>query len=186
LKFVLIFYYVWCCYRGIEEMLTGPTGLHHQDQKIFYKNKERVSKEFLDVVGVKDKSKLVLMEDPISKEKRYLEMRKNVTMEKASKSISEISLDVDRLAGQVSALETIINKGGKVVEADLLKLIEKLMNQLLRLDGVIADGDVKLQRKIQVKRVQKYVETLDTLRNSSVHFIQRIKWTKSKRSGVNL
>ncbi|CAL5209485.1 unnamed protein product [Lathyrus oleraceus] len=148
----------------LKKILTGPTGLHHQDQKIFYKNKERVSKEFLDVVGVKDKSKLVLMEDPISKEKRYLEMRKNVTMEKASKSISEISLDVDRLAGQVSALETIINKGGKVVEADLLKLIEKLMNQLLRLDGVIADGDVKLQRKIQVKRVQKYVETLDMLK----------------------
>ncbi|KAI5441719.1 40S ribosomal protein S17, variant 3 [Lathyrus oleraceus] len=93
--------------RGIEEMLTGPTGLHHQDQKIFYKNKERVSKEFLDVVGVKDKSKLVLMEDPISKEKRYLEMRKNVTMEKASKSISEISLDVDRLAGQVATFNLI-------------------------------------------------------------------------------
>lgn len=50
----------------------------------------------------------------------------------------------------MSALETIINKGGKVVEADLLKLTEKLMNQLLRLDGIIADGDVKLQRKMQV------------------------------------
>lgn len=91
----------------LKKMLTGPTGLHHQDQKIFYKNKERVSKEFLDVVGVKDKSKLVLMEDPISKEKRYLEMRKNVTMEKASKSISEISLDVDRLAGQVATFNLI-------------------------------------------------------------------------------
>ncbi|WJX20814.1 hypothetical protein P8452_10313 [Trifolium repens] len=148
----------------LKKMLTGPTGLHHQDQKIFYKDKERDSKAFLDIVGVKDKSKLVVMEDPISQEKRYLEMRKNVKMERAAKSISEISLEVDRLAGQVSAIETIISKGGKVVETDVLRLIEQLMNQLIKLDGIVADGDVKLQRKMQVKRVQKYVETLDMLK----------------------
>lgn len=84
-------------------MLTGPTGLHHQDQKLFYKDKERDSNAFLDTAGVKDKSKIVLQEDPISQEKRYLEMRKNAKMEKAAKSISEISLEVDRLAGEVIA-----------------------------------------------------------------------------------
>ncbi|XP_027366030.1 BAG family molecular chaperone regulator 1-like [Abrus precatorius] len=148
----------------LKKMLSGPTGLHHQDQKLFYKDKERDSKAFLDMVGVKDKSKMVLMEDPISQEKRYLEIRKNAKMERAAKSISEISLEVDRLAGQVSALESIISKGGKVTETDVLSLIELLMNQLLKLDGIMADGDVKLQRKMQVKRVQKYVETLDMLK----------------------
>ncbi|CAI0463381.1 unnamed protein product [Linum tenue] len=145
-------------------MLTGPTGLHHQDQKLIYKDKERDSKAFLDMTGVKDKSKMVLLEDPISQEKRYLEMRKNAKMEKASKSISEISLEVDRLAGRVSALESVISKGGKVAEKDVLSLIELLMNELLKLDGIMGDGDVKLQRKLQVKRVQKYVETLDMLK----------------------
>lgn len=82
-------------------MLSGPTGLHHQDQKLLYKDKERDSNAFLDMAGVKDRSKIVVMEDPISQEKRYLEMRRNAKMEKASKSISEISLEVDRLAGQV-------------------------------------------------------------------------------------
>lgn len=82
-------------------MLSGPTGLHHQDQKLIYKDKERDSNAFLDIVGVKDKSKMVLQEDPISQEKRYLEMRKNAKIEKASKFISEISLEVDRLALQV-------------------------------------------------------------------------------------
>ncbi|KAK7314966.1 hypothetical protein VNO77_33498 [Canavalia gladiata] len=148
----------------LKKILSGLTGLHHQDQKLFYKDKERDSKSFLDVVGVKDKSKMVLVEDPISQEKRLLEIRKNAKMEKAAKSISEISLDVDRLAGRVSALESIISKGGKVAETDVLSLIELLMNQLLKLDGIIADGDVKLQRKMQVKRVQKYVETLDLLK----------------------
>ncbi|KAJ9539672.1 hypothetical protein OSB04_026178 [Centaurea solstitialis] len=148
----------------LKKLLSGPTGLHHEDQKLMYKDKERNSKTFLDYVGVKDKSKMVLLEDPISQEKRYLEMRKNAKMEKAAKSISEISLEVDRLAGQVSAFESVISKGGKVAEKSLLNLIELLMNQLLKLDGIMADGDVKLQRKMQVKRVQKYVETLDVLK----------------------
>ncbi|KAB5525414.1 hypothetical protein DKX38_023163 [Salix brachista] len=148
----------------LKKMLSGPTGLHHQDQKLIYKDKERDSKAFLDISGVKDKSKMVLVEDPISQEKRFLEMRKNAKMEKASKSISEISFEVDRLAGQVSALESVITKGGKVAEKTVLNLIESLMNQLLRLDGIMADGNVKLQRKMQVKRVQKYVETLDMLK----------------------
>lgn len=82
-------------------MLAGPTGLHHQDQKVFYKERERDSNAFLDNVGVKDKSKMVLMEDPISQEKRYLELKKNAKMEKAAKIISQISLEVDRLGGQV-------------------------------------------------------------------------------------
>ncbi|KAJ7975662.1 BAG family molecular chaperone regulator-like protein [Quillaja saponaria] len=151
----------------LKKMLSGPTGLHHQDQKLIYKDKERDSKAFLDIAGVKDKSKIMLVEDPISQEKRYLEMRRNAKMEKAAKSISEISLEVDRLAGQVSALESIISKGGKVVETDVLNLIELLMNQLVNLDGIVGDGDVKLQRKMQVRRVQKCVETLDMLKIKS-------------------
>jgi hypothetical protein len=62
---------------------------------------------------------------------------------------------------QVSALETIVNKGGRVVEADTVALIEALMNKLVRLD---ADADVKAQRRIQEKRVQKHVEPLDAIR----------------------
>lgn len=50
----------------------------------------------------------------------------------------------------MSALESIINKGGKVAETDVLTLIELLMNQLLKLDGITADGDAILQRKMQV------------------------------------
>ncbi|KAH6809632.1 hypothetical protein C2S51_027415 [Perilla frutescens var. frutescens] len=148
----------------LKKMLSGPTGLHHQDQKLFYKDKERDSNAYLDSAGVKDKSKIVLEEDAISKEKRFLEMRKNAKMEKAAKTLSDVSLDVDRLAGQVSALETVISKGGKVVEKDVVNLTELLMNQLLKLDGIVAEGDVKSQRKMQVARVQKNVEKLDVIK----------------------
>ncbi|KAJ4956202.1 hypothetical protein NE237_012985 [Protea cynaroides] len=163
----------------LKKLLAAPTGLHHEDQKLLFKDKERDSNVFLDIVGVKDGSKLVLVEDPISREKRYLEMRKNAKMEKASKSISEISLEVDNLAAQVSALESVISKGRKVAETDVLNLIELLMNQLIKLDGIIADGDVKMQRRMQVKRVQKYVETLDLLK------IRNAKLSGDRNGNIN-
>ena len=36
------------------------------------------------------------------------------------------------------------------MDKDVLNVTELLMNQLLKLDGITADGDAKLQRKIQV------------------------------------
>ncbi|CAH8373287.1 unnamed protein product [Eruca vesicaria subsp. sativa] len=148
----------------LKKMLSGPTGIHYQDQKLMYKDKDRDSKAFLDVSGVKDKSKMVLMEDPISQEKRFLEMRKIAKTEKASKAVSDISLEIDRLGGRVSAFEMVIKKGGKVAEKDLVTVMELLMNELIKLDAIVAEGDVKLQRKMQVKRVQNYVEALDFLK----------------------
>ncbi|KAI3517640.1 hypothetical protein L1887_16855 [Cichorium endivia] len=160
----------------LKKMLTGPTGLHHEDQKLMYKDKERASKTYLDAVGVKDKSKMVLEEDAISKEKRYIEARKTAKIEKAGKLLSEISLEVDRLAGQLSALQSVISKGGKVAEKMVSNLIELLMNQLIKLDEIKVDGgDVNLKKKKQVERVQKYVETLDVMKikNSTNHVIPK-------------
>lgn len=145
----------------LKKMLAGPTRLHAQDQKLTFKGKERESKAYLDVAGVKDGSKLVLVEDLASRERRVLELRRSATMEKASKSISEISLEVDKLADQVLALGSAISSGGKVLEKDVMNLTELLMAQLIKLDGIIVNGDLKLQRRLQVKRVQNYIETLD-------------------------
>lgn len=47
-------------------------------------------------------------------------------------------------------MELEIYSGRKAKEAVLLNLIELLMSQLLKLDGIVADGDVKLQRREQV------------------------------------
>ncbi|KAL7123136.1 hypothetical protein ACP275_01G086300 [Erythranthe tilingii] len=148
----------------MKKMLAGLTGLHTQDQKLIYKEKERDSKTFLDNCGVKNGSKIVLIEDELSKERRILESRKISKMDKASKEIAAIKFEVDKLAKQVATIELEINGGKKVVETVLLSLIELLMTQLINLDAVAADGDVKLQRRMQVKRVQKYIEVVDMLK----------------------
>lgn len=51
---------------------------------------------------------------------------------------------------QVSALESVISKGGRVAEKQLVDANELLMTELIKLDGIEADGEVKLQRKMQV------------------------------------
>lgn len=148
----------------LKKMMSAKTGLHHEDQKLVYKSREMDSKAFLDMSGVKDRSKVLLLEDPAAQAKRLLEQRRTDKADRAAKSISRISLDVDKLATKVSALETIVGKGGKVVEADVVALTEALMTELVKLDAIAAEGEVKSQRRIQEKRVQKYVETLDVIR----------------------
>ncbi|KAJ0968349.1 hypothetical protein J5N97_025266 [Dioscorea zingiberensis] len=141
----------------LKKLLAERTGLHPLDQKLVYKGKDRDSSAYLDISGVKDRSKIVLLEDSTAQAKRFLEMRRSAKMEKATKSISQISLEVDKLALQVSALDAAVSKGGKVVENDVLNLIELLMAQLIKLDGITADGEAKQQRGMQVRRVQNYI-----------------------------
>ncbi|PSS09785.1 BAG family molecular chaperone regulator like [Actinidia chinensis var. chinensis] len=150
----------------LKTTLAGQTGLHPQDQKLVYKDKERSSKSFLDVAGVKDGSKMVLIEDSISRERRVFESRKiEMSLDsKASIAIAEIRPQIDKLAKQVATLEIEIYGGKKAEEAVLSSLIELLMTQLLKLDEIVAEGDVKSQRREQVRRVQKYIETLDRLK----------------------
>lgn len=43
-----------------------------------------------------------------------------------------------------------MGKGGKVVEADVVALTEALMTELVKLDAIAAEGEVKAQRRMQV------------------------------------
>jgi len=147
----------------LKKLVAAKTGLHPDDQKVLYKDKERDSKAFLDMAGVKDRSKLVVVEDPEAKARRLIEERRNGHLERAAKAVAAVTAEVNKLAPKVAALDASVRKGEKVAENDVVQVTELLMNELLKLDAVVADGDVKAQRRMQVKRVQKYVETLDAV-----------------------
>jgi len=111
----------WMWFFGVagelKKMLTEPTGLHIEDQKLIYKNKERDSKSYLDVERVKDGSKLVLLVDIENRERRILEKLKIMKKEKTSKSLAEIKLEVDKLSKKVLSFTNYmgnftINLGG--------------------------------------------------------------------------
>ncbi|RWW81923.1 hypothetical protein BHE74_00009625 [Ensete ventricosum] len=85
----------------LKKILTAETGLQPAEQRLFYKGKEKGDGEFLDVCGLKNRSKVVLTEDPTSLERRYVEMRKNARIQSAQRAISAVSMEVDKLADQV-------------------------------------------------------------------------------------
>uniref|UniRef100_A0ACD5XY29 Uncharacterized protein n=1 Tax=Avena sativa TaxID=4498 RepID=A0ACD5XY29_AVESA len=148
----------------LKKMVSAKTGLHHEDQKLVYKDRERDSKAFLDMCGVKDRSKMLLLEDPAAQARRLLDQRRADKADRAAKAISRISLDVDKLATKVSALEAIVGKGGRVVEADVVALTEALMTELVKLDAIAAEGEVKAQRRLQVvqpRPIKFLAETVD-------------------------
>ncbi|XP_061979287.1 BAG family molecular chaperone regulator 2-like [Populus nigra] len=147
----------------LKKMLAQHTGVHHEDQKLIYKKKERNSKAYLDTAGVKDGSKIVLTEDITSRQRRCLEMLKTAKIKKGSKSLQQITVDVDRLGEKVTSLETT-SKGGKIAEKDVEELTAMLMEKLVALDGIFVEGDLKLQKRMQERRVQQYIETLDKLK----------------------
>ncbi|CAK9173079.1 unnamed protein product [Ilex paraguariensis] len=141
----------------LKKMLAGTTGLHPQDQKLIYKDKERDSKAFLDVAGVKDGSKMELVEDVMSRDRRCLESRKNAKMDQASKEIKEIGLEVDKLAKQVK----IVQKNIEIL--DMLKI----RNSILGSNG--SKTPLQQHQKISTGQVPILVQNQKEKRNLTGH-----------------
>ncbi|KAG0466138.1 hypothetical protein HPP92_017718 [Vanilla planifolia] len=163
----------------LKKLLEAETRLKPSEQRIMYKGKERENGEYLDRCGIKDRSKLVVVEDPSSCERRYIEMRRNVKIQDAARAISALSLEVDKLATQVKSIEKSISSGNKVPELQITTLIELLMRQAVKLDAIHAEGDASIQKNLQAKSVQKCVEALDVLKQSNGklnHVIVTTKW----------
>jgi hypothetical protein len=91
----------------VKKVLTTETGLQPDEQRVIFRGKERENGEYLDMCGVKDRSKLILMQDPSSIERRVIEMRRNAKIQSAHRAISDVSLEVDNLAEQVSNISLI-------------------------------------------------------------------------------
>lgn len=86
----------------VKKVLSGETGLQVDEQKVVYRGKERQNGEYLDACGVKDRSKVVLIQDPSSIERRFIQMRINAKIQNAHRAINTIALHLDQLADQVS------------------------------------------------------------------------------------
>jgi len=134
----------------LKKLLASRTGLQPADQQLTYKGRARGNTEYLDACGVKNKSKLVLAEDPASLERRYIERQKNAKMESANRAIGAIALEVDKLADQVTSIDKSISRGNKVAEVQITTLIELLMRHAVKLESIPAVGDSSSQRNIQV------------------------------------
>lgn len=93
--------WVWSLSGELKKLLAAETGLQAGDQILIFRGKERENREYLDICGVKDRSKVTLIEDPSSKERRFIEMRRNAKIQTAQRAVTDVSMEIDKLAEQV-------------------------------------------------------------------------------------
>ena len=86
----------------MKKLLTADSGLQPGEQRLIYRGKERQNGDYLDRCGVKDHSKVILMESPEFRERKFIEMRRNAKIQAAHRLIDDVLMEVDKLAEQVS------------------------------------------------------------------------------------
>lgn len=148
----------------LKKLLAPKTGLEPEDQRLFFRGREKDDAETILTAGLKDNSKLLLMEQQASKEKKIEETKRRNEILKQFEAIAIVRSEVDQLSQKVTALQAMVDSGRRVDEKEFLVSSELLMVQLLKLDGVEAEGEAKVQRKNEVRRIQGYVDTLDALK----------------------
>ncbi|OMO97615.1 Ubiquitin [Corchorus olitorius] len=191
----------WLRAGELKKEIAKKTGLEPDKQKVLFRGKEKPDNEHLQVAGVKDKSKVLLTENQSNTEKveettdskenkvKVEEMVQSEEQSKAFAALAGVRKEVDKLSERVAALQVAVNSGTKIANEEFDVSAELLMRELLKLDGIEAEGEAKLQRKAevgryaysivcdcinlllldQVRRVQNFHETLDKLkaRNSN-------------------
>jgi hypothetical protein len=148
----------------LKKVLAQQSGLDPANQKLLFRGKEKEDSELLHTSGIKDMARLVLLEAPRSQEERPPEEKMTPEVARACEAIARVSTEVDKLADKISTLEAAVNGHKKVDEKEFTVLTELLMIQLLNLDGIEAEGEARLQRKNEVKRIQNLVEATDVLK----------------------
>ncbi|MBA0734848.1 hypothetical protein Gogos_018738, partial [Gossypium gossypioides] len=175
----------------LKKQIAEETGLEPDKQRVLFRGKEKEDDVHLSSAGMKDKSKILVLENPTSKVKKVManieekveesiarkeskveEIRETEEMSKAFAAVARVRKEVDKLAERVAAIEVAVNSGTKIAAEEFDVSAELLMRELLKLDGIEAEGEAKLQRKAEVgvvRRVQGFHETLDKLkaRNSN-------------------
>lgn len=86
----------------LKNVLVHETGLEPKEQRLLFRGKEKEDNECLHMVGVKDMSKVILLEDPACKERKLEEMKRNQGMLKAYEEVAKVRAEVDKLSQKVS------------------------------------------------------------------------------------
>ncbi|KAL5710094.1 hypothetical protein ACHQM5_020701 [Ranunculus cassubicifolius] len=88
-------------FGDLKGLLANVTGLEPKDQRLFFRGNEKADEECLHTVGVKERSKLLLMENIASKERKLEEMKKVEEISKACEPVNKVRIEVDKLAQKV-------------------------------------------------------------------------------------
>lgn len=94
-----------CDAGDLKKLLVHETSLQPNEQRLLFRGKQKDDSEWLHVAGVKDKAKIILVEDPASRERRVEAMRKQEEVAKACKAVGAVRSEVDKLAEKVCQIQ---------------------------------------------------------------------------------
>ncbi|KAM3340406.1 formin-2 [Capsicum galapagoense] len=153
----------------VKSILSSIIDLEPKVQKLLFRGKEKEDHEYLHLAGVKDNSKMLVMEEETVEDRIPEEVKVTTEISRGAEAVAVVRTEVDKLSEQVSAVQAVVFGGTTVEDKDIICLTEMLMRQLLKLDGIEAEGEGKVQRKMEVRRVQSLVDTMDAVkaRNSN-------------------
>ncbi|KAL0426221.1 UNVERIFIED_CONTAM: BAG family molecular chaperone regulator 4 [Sesamum latifolium] len=149
----------------LKSVIAQKLGLEPEMYKLFFRGKKTEDDEDLQTAGVKNNSEVSLKEYTVSEQKVPEEVQETCVISKGGEAVEEVRKEVDKLEQQVLALQAVVDSGKKVDGKEIIYLTEMLMRQLLKLDGIEAKGEGRVQRKMEVRRVQSLVDTLDVLKS---------------------
>ncbi|PIN11289.1 hypothetical protein CDL12_16111 [Handroanthus impetiginosus] len=161
----------------LKSIISQKIGLKPEMHKLFFRGEEKQDAENLQTAGVMNNSEVLLMED-MTREQKIPEEETNV-ISKGDEAVAEVRKEVDKLTQQVSVLEGVVDGGTKVDEKEIIYLSEMLMRQLLKLDGIEAEGEGRVQRRMEVRRIQGILEKLDVLKSRNSNPLSNTQKTTS-------
>ncbi|XP_076912302.1 BAG family molecular chaperone regulator 4-like [Bidens hawaiensis] len=155
-------------FGDLKQEIAKATGVDPKAQTVLFRGKESEDHESLQMAGLKDNAKVILIENTPTKNedvKKVEEIKVNIEeISRGLEAVNRVREEKQSVAEQVVSFETAVCSGTKIKDKDFIYLTEMLMRQLLKLDGIDAEGDGRMQRKLEVRRVQGLVEKLDNLR----------------------
>ncbi|XP_071738464.1 BAG family molecular chaperone regulator 4-like isoform X2 [Rutidosis leptorrhynchoides] len=164
-------------FANLKRVIAKETGVEPEVQNLLFRRKEKDDQETLHMAGVKDNAKVVVMENAPIKEddvEKVEEIKESIEpvqeISRGVEAVTRIREENNEFAEQVVSLEAVVCSGTQVADKDFLFVTEMLMRQLLKLDGIVAEGEGRTQRKLEVRRVQGLVDKLDDLKakNSNI------------------
>jgi len=131
---------------SLKESLAVPSGVKANHQKLIFKGKTLLNDEMLDLLGIKEGSKLMLMVTE--------EHRKALVL---TTSLTELSDKVSTMAATIDSIDWSAEL------AELRKLDEQCTQLMLKLDALDVSGEYRQQRKEQIVKLQRATGRLEEL-----------------------
>lgn len=100
--------FVFFLHQGeLKRALVPFTGLEQEEQRLIFRGREREDEEYVHMVGVKDKSKMILLEDRASMERKVGEMKRNHAISIACEAVSVVREEVNQLSEKVNGFSAV-------------------------------------------------------------------------------